>query len=279
MSPHRRGREVAESRSSACRQGRNTYRKAFSRSSAEAASGARPRRGSESRFACPPQKGCAAAPGDDRPAEGQCVQDRTFSRRQALRAGAFTLAGGAPVARRHVGRARPVEGDRLGRNAPPGCSTPPAAGARAGPGSSTPRILMRSGAAVARPATRASGTRRTSSSVAPTPPTRAVARTRAASAPSSTVRCSPARCSTRSSSTATRVTAVILGSPRSSPAERSTRSPVPMIAGIAAPVVLVAAGGIGYAIWRRNQRRLDSRDRHRVGRVHRTATNRTVSLA
>ncbi len=34
--------------------------------------------------------------------------------------------------------------------------------------------------------------------------------------------------------------------------------PVPMIAGIAVPVVLVAAGGIGYAIWRRNQRRLDA---------------------
>ena len=32
--------------------------------------------------------------------------------------------------------------------------------------------------------------------------------------------------------------------------------PVPMIAGIAAPVVLIAAGGIGYAIHRRNQRRL-----------------------
>jgi hypothetical protein len=34
--------------------------------------------------------------------------------------------------------------------------------------------------------------------------------------------------------------------------------PVPMIAGIAAPVVLVAAGGIGYAIWRRNQHRLEA---------------------
>ena len=34
--------------------------------------------------------------------------------------------------------------------------------------------------------------------------------------------------------------------------------PVPMIAGIAAPVVLITAGGIGYAIHRRNQRRLEA---------------------
>jgi len=31
---------------------------------------------------------------------------------------------------------------------------------------------------------------------------------------------------------------------------------VPMIAGVATPVVLLAAGGIGYAFWRRSQRRL-----------------------
>ena len=34
--------------------------------------------------------------------------------------------------------------------------------------------------------------------------------------------------------------------------------PVPMIAGVAAPVVLAAVGGVGYVIWRRNQRRLEA---------------------
>ena len=93
-------------------------------------------------------------------------------------------------------------------------------------------------------------------------------------APSSTVRCSRARRSTRSSSTATRVTAVILDSPRSSPGTVDP-VPVPMIAGIAAPVVLIAAGGIGYAIHRRNQRRLAAAT-VAASVESPTATNRTV---
>ena len=201
------------------------------------------------------------------------MQDRTFSRRQALRAGAFTFAGGATLlAGTTAAHAQSKETRHL--DARPHRRR---ALVRAPRSSRIPRTNGRQGWRLSCLQRVQAPREEQALQQRQTPPTRAAAHKGClctvvdgpvlAGEVFDSVFVDSDSCDRRDP----RVAAILTGG-------TVDPVPVPMIAGIAVPVVLVAAGGIGYAIWRRNQRRLDSGDRDGVGRVHRTAADRRMSL-
>jgi len=170
------------------------------------------------------------------------VQDRTFSRRQALRAGVFTVAGGATLlAGTSAAHAQSKEKERAT------WMLSPTGGGR----SCGPRKLKSGGCPACNACTRHAANKIFSAA-------EAADAHRSHRGCLCTVIGGPVlagtvfdslfvdsdRCDRRDP----RVVKILDGGPIDT-------TPVPMIAGIAAPVVLVAAGGIGYAIWRRNQRK------------------------
>jgi hypothetical protein len=173
------------------------------------------------------------------------VQDRTFSRRQALRAGAFTVAGGATLlVGTSAAHAQSKEKERAT------WILSPTGGGR----SCGPRKLKSGGCPACNACTRHAANKIFSTA-------KAADAHRSHKGCLCTIVDGPALASTTFDSVFVdgdmcdrrdpRVVKILSSGPVDT-------TPVPMIAGIAAPVVLVAAGGIGYAIWRRNQRKLEA---------------------